>query len=892
MPLSIGSRLGPYDIVAPIGAGGMGEVYRARDSKLNRDVAIKVLLPAVANDPDRLARFSREAQVLGSLNHSNIAQIYGIEDADGVKALVLELVEGEDLAQRIARGPIPPDEALPIARQIAHALEAAHEQGIVHRDLKPANIKVRPDGTVKVLDFGLAKAMDPAGVSSANAMNSPTLSMHATQAGIILGTAAYMSPEQAKGNPLDKRTDIWSFGCVVFEMLTGQSAFAGDSLSETLASILRSEPEWAVLPAAVPASIRRLLRRCLEKDPRVRLHDIADARIEMSGPSEWDEPSSTRPATAGRRERQAWIAAGVLGLTTIAGGVTAFRHVRETSPLAAPITFAVTPPPGTTFTTPLSTGQPWVAVSPDGQTLTFVALGADGRQQLWLRPLAAAVARPLAATDDARAPFWSADGRFIAFFAQGRLKCVEVASGTPQVLADAARGNGGSWAHDGTIVFNREMAGGLERISFAGDRVPVPVTHVDVAKGQHAHVWPEFLPDGRHFLFAATRSNQTETWVGSTDGDPAQFLLNSDANARYAAPGYVLYAVGGVLTARRFDAASRRLVGDAFKVADAAGIANQPVGYATLSASSTGVLVYGTAPVSDQQLVWRDRGGKNVGAVALQGDAKDPSVSPDGSQLAMTRTLAQSGQSIWLLDLKRDVPARLTLDGAAARHATWSPDGKFVAFSKKGNRLDVLYRKAADGSGEEELLLDKEGSIATDWSSDGKFVLFHSAFGAPGDWVDLWVLPLGDRHARPLMTTPFTEAQGVFSPDSKWMAYAGDESGAMEVYVQPFPPTGVKTMVSRDGGAEPHWRSDGRELFYVSPNRRLMTVAITFVPKLTAARPEALFEMNIPDLTSPFARRRYAPMPDGQRFVVVERPAGTDLPSITVVVNWTAALVK
>jgi eukaryotic-like serine/threonine-protein kinase len=896
--LAPGTRVGAYDILSALGAGGMGEVYRARDTKLNRGVAIKVLLPAVANDPDRLARFSREAQVLASLNHPNIAHIHGLEESGGVTALVMELVEGEDLSQRIARGPIPLDEALPIARQIAEALEAAHDHGIIHRDLKPANIKVRPDSTVKVLDFGLAKAIDPAPGSSMTAANSPTLSIHATQAGIILGTAAYMSPEQARGKAVDKRTDIWALGCVLFEMLTGTRAFPGDDATDTIVAVVTKEPDWAALPPPVPLIIRKLLRRSLEKDPKKRLDSAAGVRLEideaLQSPTgtEQDGQFHRAAAPARRRERVAWAAAAVLAVTLLAGSVVAVMRLTEPAAPATPVGFTVDAPLGTTFITPQSTGQPWLAVSPDGRTLAFVALAPDGRQQLWLRSLASASASLLRGTDDARAPFWSPDSRFVAFFAQGKLKYVDARGGAAQVIADAPRGAGGSWGRDNVVVFNRYAPGAaLDKVSVGGNGDTAAVTTIDPSKGQFSHAWPDFLPDGRHFLFAVTRAAETETWIGSVDGAAPQFLFKSEAGARYAAPGYLVFVAQGLLMARPFDADAKRFTGEPFKVDDAPGGSNSATSYAAVAPSAAGVLAYGTSPVADQQLVWRDRDGRKVGELKLPFDARSPSLSPDGSTVAFNRRLPQAGVAVWLFDLNRGLPIRLTLESSAS-HGVWSPDGKFVAFSSfTSERRDVIHRKLANGSGAEEIVLDRERSLPTDWSRDGKFILFHATHDDPAGGMNLWMVPLGGGKPVALLNTPFTEVQGVLSPDMKWLAYAADESGVMEVYVQPFPPTGVKRLVSRGGGAEPRWRADGRELFYASADRRLMAVPVSPSPAFEAGLPNALFVMDTRDLTAPFAQRRYAPTPDGRRFLIAEPvTAGASSP-ITVLVNW-AAMVR
>ena len=578
LALTQGARVGPYEIVSALGAGGMGEVYRARDPRLDRDVAIKILPGAFASDPDRIARFQREAKTLASLNHPNIGGIHGIEDGNGVTALVMELVEGEDLSARIRRGAIPIGEALPIARQIADALQAAHDNGIIHRDLKPANIKLRPDGTVKVLDFGLAKAMEPAGGLPA-VTESPTITTPAmTRAGIILGTAAYMSPEQARGNPLDARTDIWSFGCVLYEMLTGRRAFAGDDVSDVLASILAREPDLAALPAGAPASIRRLLRRCLEKDRTARLHDIADARLEIGDAMARVDPDvdAVPPASGGRRtgERLAWI--GVLAAVTLALAASwtpAFRPVAVASEMRVDIA------------TPPTTAPQSLAISPDGRTIAFVAT-ADDRARLWLRSLESGASRPIAGTDGAEFPFWSPDSRAVGFFADGRLRRVDVDGGSVQTIAIAAEGEGGTWNRDNVILF-ASLGSPISRVPATGGE---PVALPRLAQ-RGSDFSPEFLPDGNHFLYYVRGNPEFRgTYIGTLDGtlEPRR-LLDTDSGAIYAASGHLLFVRQGTLYAQAFDPGSLAITGHPVSVAER--VANNP-GRPAVSVSRAGSIAY------------------------------------------------------------------------------------------------------------------------------------------------------------------------------------------------------------------------------------------------------------------------------------------------------------
>ncbi|HWI20658.1 MAG TPA: protein kinase, partial [Vicinamibacterales bacterium] len=602
MSLAPGSRIGVYDITAPLGEGGMGQVWRATDTTLGRQVAIKILPDAFAADPERLARFEREAKTLASLNHPHIAAIYGFEKSSGIHALVMELVEGEDLSQRISRGAIPIDEALPIAKQIAEALEAAHEQGIIHRDLKPANIKVRSDGTVKVLDFGLAKAVEPPAASGVTAMNSPTLSVHATQAGIILGTAAYMSPEQAKGRHVDKRADIWAFGAVLFEMLTGTRAFPGEDLTDTLAAVVRAEPDWTRLPAGLSPAVVVYLKRCLTKDPKQRPQAIGDVRLALEGAFETPASPATHTTTSSSRGRLPWMvatAAAALGMIALA--LPAVRHLRETPSDAPEMRVDIVTPD---TDTPLQ-----FALSPDGRSIVFVASG-DGLQRLWLRPLDQTEARPLPGTEGASYPFWSPDSRSIAFFATNALLRLDLAAGTPNRVAPLTGiSNGGSWGQDGTILFSRQLAGPLLRVAAAGGD-PVPVTALDPPR-QSTHRHPQFLPDGRHFLFQADGEPEARgIYLGSLEGGVPKRLTASDSGGAFLPPDRVVFVQGGTLLARRLDLAAGLLTGEAFTLVGRVGV--DSFGRGGFAVSDSGAVAYRGADRA-QQLTWIDRTGKAEG---------------------------------------------------------------------------------------------------------------------------------------------------------------------------------------------------------------------------------------------------------------------------------------
>jgi len=903
MLLAAGTRLGPYQIVAPLGAGGMGEVYRARDTKLGRDVAIKILPDAFVADPDRVARFQREAQLLAALNHPNIAAIYGLDETDGKTAIVLELVEGETLEARLnslrTKGSrLPLDEALPIARQIAEALEAAHEKGVIHRDLKPANIKITAQGAVKVLDFGLAKMAEPSGTSgSAGLSMSPTLSVHATFAGVILGTAAYMSPEQARGRPVDKRTDIWAFGCVLFEMIAGRQTFdAGDTVSDAVAAILKTEPDWSALPADTPVRVRALLRRCLQKDPLRRLRDIGDARLELDDVV--TDPLPSAPVGVAKRSRTsawlAWSIAGVLGLALAAVG-TAYVMIPRAQP--AVVRLQVLAPEGRFDTNVGNNGLNSGTISPDGRKLAFIIAP---KQQIWIRPIGSLTATPLAGSDGA-APdlFWSPDSQYLGFFAQGKVKKIDVGGGPPQTLCTVQSGRGGAWNRDGIIVFG-QLTGPLMQVSASGGEPSVAIK----APAADDALWnPSFLPDGRHVLFRVQGSTPG-MFVGTLGSDVVSRVLKEDYHARYAS-GHLLYVKEGTLLAQPFDPSTLSTSGDPSAVVE-------HVSYSSVlgafSVSPNGVLTYRNAVSSgdDLQLTWVDRTGKSIGTVGAAGAYYGVDLAPDGQRIAVHRHVEEGGD-IWVVDSERGTMSRLTLDSSHDNVApVWSPDGRRIAYSSQRGRAWAIYARAADGSGDEETLLDAQPQFpkaAKSWSPDGRNVLFMQS--NPGGSGDLWVLPLfGDRKPFPFIQTPFAELFGDISPDGQWIAYHSTESGRSEIYVRSFPGGSGKWPVSTNGGVYPRWRRDGKELFYVNNTNvftgsPLMAVSIQSVGStLRAGIPTALFNTALTaGLRHPGGPANvFAVAPDGQRFLMLKPVGGSasePAPStITVVLNWPALLKK
>ena len=879
----------------------MGEVYRAHDTKLGRDVAIKVLPEQFAREPERLARFQREAKMLAALNHTNIAAIYGLEQSGGIHYLVMELVEGPTLAERIAAGPVSVEETLPIAKQVADAVEYAHDNNVIHRDLKPANIKVKADGVVKVLDFGLAKAMSDE-PTAAEIGNSPTLSMAATRQGVILGTAAYMAPEQAKGKTADRRADVWSFGAVLYELLTGKQAFRGDDVTEILAAVVMREPAFDALPAKTPPAIRTLLRRCLEKTLKRRLAHIGEARILLEDVLSGAAPAELAAAApaAQRRHISGWMTAAVLLLAL--GGIS-FIHFREAPPAARPARFSVFPPEKASF----ATAPQVVTVSPDGTQLAFLASNAGGASgQIWIRPLDSLSAQPLPGTENASQPFWSWDSRYIAFYADGKLKKIAVAGGPAQALCDLTGGANGSWNREGVILasgtspFNAS-ATPIYRVSSAGG-APIAVTTVDKERGETGHAWPHFLPDGNHFLYLALNSDTAKSAirVGSLDSKETKLLLNEQSFARYAPPGYLLFQRDGTLMAQPFDAAAIQLTGEAFPVAEQVQV-NTANGRTAFDVSQNGVLVYRSSGGLNTQLAWFDRGGKELSRIGEPGGYISPKLSPDGKRVAVYRTTGTgSPGDIWVNDLARNTQTRLTFDAADDSAPIWSPDGSRIVFASNRNGAYGLYQKNSNGIGDEELLLKAGASmVPEDWSLDGRFLVYMIT---EGGGRDVSFLPLaglsagqmaGERKPVPFLKTPFYERHAQLSPDGRWLAYISDESRTAEVYVQSFPAGGGKWQVSTSGGMQPRWSHDGKELFYLALDGKMMAVAVKAGTTFEAGTPEALFQTRIYGLaTSPAYSQQYDVTADGQRFLLNVDVADANAVPLTVVLDWTAALQK
>ncbi|HEY5569745.1 MAG TPA: protein kinase [Gammaproteobacteria bacterium] len=919
MTFARGDRFGLYEVIELVGVGGMGEVYRARDTRLQRDVALKVLPEAHWRDPEVLRRFEREAQLLASLNHPNIATLHGFESSGDEQALVMELVDGETLADRLARARpngLQLNEVLKIAHQIAQALDAAHESGVVHRDLKPANIKVRSDGTVKVLDFGIAKVFE----ADPNSHRGTTVVV-TLMPGAIVGTASYMSPEQASGRAVDRRTDIWAFGCVLYEMLSGGRAFEGHDDCDTYERIATQEPDWDRVPRETPAAVGRLLRRCLRKERRERLRDIGDALVDLNeahatsndapiternGLDELEEPlaGSRDPPFSTEPDRgRRWWPIGAL-VAAVVAVIAVVPIVFRDPPVAQPQAqeFVLLPPEGMTFGGGVVDRVPPFAVSPDGRRLALVVSEtSSGRGSIWIRSLDTLGSVRLSGTDGGTNPFWSPDGRFVAFFADGKLKKVDVAGGSATTLAetDGGGGAGGTWNRDGVIIFAPSRQSGLFRVSDAGG-TPTPVTQPGLV-GDTAHVRPQFLPDGRHFLYLALADSlRRGIYAGDLTSSDTRRVLATREMARYAASGHLLFLREGRLMAQEFDATRFALSGEATPVAESVAFVSVD-GRAAFDVSETGTLVYRVNGIqAATQPHWIDRSGNIIGAVGEPGDYQTASLSPDRSRLAVEMHDLHTGTGdLWIIDLIRGSTSRLTFDGLHHNEAVWSPDGNEIVFAYRPDGGHYLYRKAVGGDRPDEALLPPgPDRVPTDWSRDGRYILYEEG---PNARRDLWALQMPDRTPLPLLQSQFNETGGRSSPDGRWVAYVSDETGRLEVYVRSFPGMTDQRKISVNGGKAPRWSRDGAELFFVGFENAVYAVAVAPGVRFESGTPRLLFKTDMRmgqaagsgEATWTSQADLWFAV-DDQRFLIVPNPTGPSPPAppLTVVRDWASALKR
>lgn len=886
MPLSPGTRLGPYEIQSPAGAGGMGEVYRARDTRLHRTVAVKVLARNLTGQPEVLQRFEREARAISTLNHPNICTLHDVGAQDGTPYLVMEYVEGETLAERLTRGPLPLADAYRVAIQIGEALDQAHRKNIVHRDLKPGNIMLagaKGSTTVKLLDFGLAKLPEAQAASAAGTLTSlPTVAQTLTAEGTIVGTFQYMSPEQLEGKQADARSDIFAFGAVLFEMITGRRAFEGHSQASLISAVMKDDPPpVSTLQPVSPPALDRLIRRCMAKDAEDRWQSVHDLVDELRWISENSSLVATAPAVAARRKWKFGTASVAAAVFALAFAALAFVHFREKPSVPHTMRFLIPPPENTEL-------RPYdmPVLSPDGTRILFY-VGTPQGSRLALRNLDNPAIVLIPETAGAFIPFWAPDGNQIAFFTAQGLKKLDLAGGPAVTLCPFEGANGGAWNGGGVILLGSPS--GIRRVS-AGGGTPVNVTKVDPARGETAHRWPFFLPDGRHFLFTVSSSHAQVRGIYAGDLDSSRIirLTEDESNAQYSPPGFLLYAHNGTLTAQPFDAAHLRLTGDPFPVAER--LSRYDPAALSMFSTAAGELVYitgaGTLPY---QMSWFDRKGVRLSTVGTVAEYSNPALSPDGRSLAVCiRDEATKKRDIWVFDLVRGTSMRLTFDPADDLDPLWSPDGRQIIFSSDRKGVRDLYRTASNGAGQEQLLLESnEDKNAEDWSRDGKFLLFN--VGQPRD--DIWALDLTAQALKPTRLLPesFTTHQGRVSPDGRWLAYSSNESGRFEVYVQNFPPASGKWQISTAGGAEPQWRADGKEMFYVRGDKTLMSVDIKSDPgQFEAGIPKPLFDVDL----GVSVRNRVVITPDGQKFLVVTRADQTTATPFTLVLNWLAGVKR
>ncbi len=886
MTLSAGTRLGPYEIVSPLGAGGMGEVYKARDTRLDRDVAVKVLSTHLSTSEEVRQRFEREAKTISKFSHPHICALYDVGREGETDYLVMEFLEGESLADRLGKGALPTEQILRYGTEIADALDKAHRQGIVHRDLKPGNVMLTKTG-VKLLDFGLAKPLATAGarpISGASSlMTEAQASQPLTERGTVLGTFQYMAPEQLEGGEADARSDIFAFGAVLYEMATGRKAFSGKSQASLIGSILRDDPP-SISEAApmVPPALNRVVRTCLAKDPEDRFQTAHDVKLQLQWIQEGGSQAGLPAPVVARRKNREKLAWAVAAVAIAAAAVAAFGWARRAPKPPRVVRFEiVTPPEIVTLDAP--------RISPDGRTLAFNATDTTGKTQVWLRPLDALAAKPLPGTEGATRPFWSPDSKFLAFFSDGKLKKIDIAGGPPQKICDAPSGSDGTWNAEGVILFDGRANDPIQRVSASGGAPAIEVK-ADPALKIAETGWPEFLPDGKHYLYMAIapKAEDSVYRVGLLGSKESKVLAPAQTLVTYAPPGYLLFVRDRTLVAQPFDVNAMKTTGEPVPLAEKIG--TDVVGLARFSVSREGTLAYRTGEAGSRFL-WVDRGGKELDTVGDPGESRNPMLSPTGDRLAFNQDDPRTSTShIWVRDLARGSNSRLSFGETNETAPVWSPDGKRIVYRVDRKGPADLVAKAADGTGEEEVLLKGEAFIIpTDWSRDGRYILFNQVGKDTG--TDLWVLPtFGDRKPIVVLRTPFSEGNAVFSPDGRFIAYQSNESGRPEVYVRNFPGPGGKWQVSTAGGADAHWSADGKEITFRSPDQKVMAAAVrTTGEAFEASVPKELFLGRFQPAN---VRNRYAVAPDGQKFLLVA-PLGRDaMAPTTVVLNWWAGLEK
>jgi len=892
MPLAVGKILGPYEILAPLGRGGMGEVYKARDTRLDRTVAVKVLLADLSQDSELRQRFQREARAISALSHPHICALHDIGTHEGVDYLVMEYLEGETLASQLARGGLPLEQVLRYGMEVADALDKAHRQGVIHRDLKPGNIMVTRSG-VKLLDFGLARRQAPAASEPLSALATEAAPL--TTKGTILGTLQYMAPEQLEGRQADARSDIFAFGAVLYEMATGKKAFTGASQASVIASVLTSEPPpLSTLQPAAPRPLGRLVQRCLAKDPDDRWQTARDLTLELRWiAGEGSQTGTPAPPMVRGKQRKAGTASRVIwgaasfGLGILVGIWWTSARFEMPQGAARLIRTSILAPHGHSF----DAGS--MALSPDGSRLAFVARDGSGASQLWVRALDAVSAQPVAGTEGARYPFWSPDSRFIGFFAEGKLKKIETLGGPAQTICEAPSGGGGTWNRDGVILFAPELAGPIYRVSAAGGAL-AKVTRPDPSQNE-GHRYPHFLPDGRHFLYLSlasgfvVRSAAQESeglYAGSLESPDRKFLVRTTLSSAYAGSGLLLFFRGRTLMAQRFDAKRLQTTGESSPVAE--NVHSDRFRASGFSASDDGLLAYQATSTAGLRLDWFDRAGRPIGAVGLPGEYGHPHLSPDGRKVAVDLISPQTGNAdIWIFETANGIGARFTFHPAADIIPTWSPDGSQIVFASERQGFPKLFVKPANGASPEKLLFESRKALfPNSWSTDGRrFAYMDIAASA-----DVWALELvPSQRSTVFLKTPFNEAEAQFSPDGRWIAYASDESGRWEVYVQSFPATGAKWQVSTEGGTQPRWRADRREIFYIAPDKKLMAAPVAAVgATFEVGPPRSLFQTRIKSASFDFFN--YDVSADGQRFLVNSLVKEEVASSITLVTGWTAGL--